>query len=251
MEATQESTPQRQELDELWAQFNECHPLLTLEELEEISRILFATQGIRAIRAGLIMLTQSGREPLEKLHGDPEMVGVYREVAQVAKDRAERLRGVAEALDTARARLLMALCDAQECPMSKSADHPSLESVDDASLRLGMAHALGQMCCDASGQLTDSPDEDITGIWAAVRHMASLVGEAKELMAGLEPLERAHAVCRLVAAQVGTQSARRVARHCSSDVTDFSLRAVCDAIEQAKAAVDDIVLPIYEEVSHG
>lgn len=112
MEATQESTPQPDELDALWKQFEECQPVLTSEELEETSRMLFATKGVRTVRAGLVMLTKSGRELLDVMHGDPEMVGVFEELAECVKDRAERLRGVADALDTAGTRLSVALCDA-------------------------------------------------------------------------------------------------------------------------------------------
>ena len=59
MEATQESTAQPDDLDALWTQFEECQPVLTSEELEETSRMLFATDGIRTVRAGLVMLTKS------------------------------------------------------------------------------------------------------------------------------------------------------------------------------------------------
>lgn len=112
MEATQESTPQPDELDTLWKQFEECQPVLTSEELEETSRMLFATEGIRTVRAGLVMLTKSGRELLEVVHGDPEMVSVFEELVECVKDRAQRLRGVADALETAQTRLTLALCDA-------------------------------------------------------------------------------------------------------------------------------------------
>jgi len=112
MEATLESTPQPDEFDVLWKQFEDCPPVLTPEELEETSRMLFATEGVRTVKAGLVMLTKSGRELLDILHGDAEMVGVFEELAECVKDRAERLRFVAEILDTAQTRLALALCDA-------------------------------------------------------------------------------------------------------------------------------------------
>ena len=112
MEATQESTPLPGELDALWKQFEECPPLLTPEEMEETSRMLFAADGVRTVRAGLVMLTKSGRELLDVLHGDPEMAGAFGELAECIKDRADRLRGVAEALETAEMRLQLVLCDA-------------------------------------------------------------------------------------------------------------------------------------------
>jgi hypothetical protein len=114
MEAIHESSRQPDGLDALWSQFEECQPLLTTEELEEVSRMLFATEGIRTVRAGLTMLTVSGRKLLEVMHGDTEMVGVYEELAECLKDRAARLRSVADSLDTAQARLRLALCDVQE-----------------------------------------------------------------------------------------------------------------------------------------
>ena len=100
------------ELDALWQQFETSPALLTDDELSEIDEMMFATEGRRTVRAGLLMLTQSGRELLDKMRGDPEMVEVYSELAECAKDRATRLRGVADALDTASARLALALCDA-------------------------------------------------------------------------------------------------------------------------------------------
>lgn len=120
MEATQESTPQPDELDALWKQFEKCQPVLTSEELEETSRMLFATDGVRTVRAGLVMLTKSGRELLDVMHGDPEMVGVFEELAVCVKDRAQLLRGVADALETAETRLTLALCDAGSRAASSS-----------------------------------------------------------------------------------------------------------------------------------
>ena len=106
------------ELSSLWQQFETCPALMTETELSEIDRMLFATEGRRTVRAGLLMLTQSGRELLDMMHGDPEMVSVYAELAECAKDRATRLRGIADALDTASTRLAMALCDAPQAAVT-------------------------------------------------------------------------------------------------------------------------------------
>lgn len=124
MKATPESTRQPDELDDLWKQFEECQPLLTLDELDEASRMLFAADGVRTVRAGLAMLTKSGRELLEAMHSNPEMVGVFEELAECFKDRANRLRGVADALETAQTRLAVALCDVGPRP----APHPELRA---------------------------------------------------------------------------------------------------------------------------
>ena len=49
---------------------------------------------------------------LDKMHSDPELVDAYSELAECARDRATRLRGVADALETTNMRLKLALCDA-------------------------------------------------------------------------------------------------------------------------------------------
>lgn len=99
------------ELDALWKQFEECQPMMTIEELEETSRMLFGAGGRRTVRAGLLMLTKSGRDLLKMMRNDSDMVSAFKDLAECAKDRAERMRGVAEALETAALRLGCALCD--------------------------------------------------------------------------------------------------------------------------------------------
>ena len=100
------------ELDALWSQFETSPALLSDDEFSEIDKMMFATEGRRTVRAGLLILTQSGRELLDKMRDAPEMVAAYSELAECAKDRATRLRGVAAALETASTRLRIALCDA-------------------------------------------------------------------------------------------------------------------------------------------
>ena len=96
----------------LFKQFESCRALMTAAEVSKIEQVLFATDGRRTVRAGLFMLTRSGREMLDTMRGAPEMVSVYEELAACATDRAAKLRHIADALDTASARLALALCDA-------------------------------------------------------------------------------------------------------------------------------------------
>lgn len=113
MEATQESTAHADDFDALWKQFEECQPVLTLDELEETSQMLFDADAVRTVRAGLAMLTKSGRELLGVMHSDPSLAGVFEELSDCIEDRVKRLRGVADALDGAQLRLRLALCDAR------------------------------------------------------------------------------------------------------------------------------------------
>lgn len=116
MEATNNSTPSTKdaELDALWAQFEACEPVMTVEQVDEASMVMFGADAVRTVRAGLFMLTRSGRELMQTMHSDSEMVSVYSELAECVSDRAKRLRDAAEALDTAGTRLRLALCDAAD-----------------------------------------------------------------------------------------------------------------------------------------
>ena len=100
------------ELDTLWHQFETSHALPAHNELAQIGRTLCEAEGRRTVRTGLFMLTQSGRELLDRMHSDPELVDVHSELAECARDHATRLRGVADALEAASMRLKLALCDA-------------------------------------------------------------------------------------------------------------------------------------------
>ena len=85
---------------------------MTEAEVSKIEEVLFSTDGRRTVRAGLFTLTRSGRRMLDDWHGEPEMVGTYKEMAKCATDRAAKLRGIADALDRASARLEFAWCGA-------------------------------------------------------------------------------------------------------------------------------------------
>ena len=87
--------------DALWTAFLASPAQMTMHEMEEVSRMPFAVEGRRTVRAGLVILTKSGKELLNVMHGDAGMVEFFAELAECAKDRAARLHGVAEALDGA------------------------------------------------------------------------------------------------------------------------------------------------------
>ena len=102
------------ELDSMGEEFEALPALMTATDLSEIDRMLDSAEGRITLRAGLLMLTQSGRELLDLMRGAPELVSAYAELAECAKGQARGLRGIADALDTASTRLALALCDSPQ-----------------------------------------------------------------------------------------------------------------------------------------
>jgi len=109
MDATHESTPQPAQLDALLQRFEEFESVMPLRRAKKMSRALSAKGGDSTVRAGLSVLTKSGRELLEEMRADATMVGVLEELAQRIEDRVELLRSAADALEEADTRLCHAL----------------------------------------------------------------------------------------------------------------------------------------------
>jgi hypothetical protein len=99
------------ELDALWQQFQHSAPVLTMPEVERASDVLLGTEGARAVRAGLAILTKSGAELLELVHRDADAPKVLAELSAVLDERVGILRAAADTLNTAHTRIALALCD--------------------------------------------------------------------------------------------------------------------------------------------
>lgn len=128
-------------------------------------------------------------------------------------------------------------------------------SRNDASMLLGMAFGVAHMCCGASEEL-DREDADLTDIVRGLRHITTLVGEAEKLIAAspvpVESVGRALAVCTLATTDIAVEFEGRYRQHWNDEITAWSLHALCDVIERAKAAVDGLAAPAdLAEVTHG
>ena len=108
---TEQTTTEMEELEQLGRDFENMKPLLTAEVLDQIERDIGSNQPWGPWRrAGLACLTRSGRQLIEGLETDRDAAVAVAAVANGTKDYAKRLRELAELMDKANLRLLMALC---------------------------------------------------------------------------------------------------------------------------------------------
>ncbi|WP_422016915.1 hypothetical protein [Roseateles sp.] len=123
------------------------------------------------------------------------------------------------------------------------ADPTEMDLRDEASSLLGMASGLAHMCCGASEELGKKEPQDMTEVVTALRHVETLLGEAKASMAkssagAPQLVVQAHAVCSLVTVDIAVDAEGRSLQHWSDEITAWGLHALCDVIKRAKAAVD-------------
>ena len=123
------------------------------------------------------------------------------------------------------------------------ADTTELLPREEASMLLGMASGLAHMCCGASEELSKEESQDMTEVVTVLRHVSTLLGEAKESMARSSAgaprvVVQAHAVCSLVTADISVDFDGRSRQHWNDEITAWGLHALCDIIKRAKDAVD-------------
>jgi ABC-type transporter Mla subunit MlaD len=115
--------------------------------------------------------------------------------------------------------------------------------VDTASMALGKASGLAHMC---NGQVSEADDNgrcDYAHIRSVLKHISSLVDEARDASKGAPPpaqhaVDSARAVSALLVSDALVDYAGRVGPHWNEEITGWAFTALSDVIDRAKVAVD-------------
>lgn len=126
---------------------------------------------------------------------------------------------------------------------------------DEASMVLGKAWGLAHMCL---GQASETSDDgkavEFQHIAAALRYIASQVGNVECTLQDApeearKAVKAARGVCEVIAADAITEFEGQefhAGMHWRDDITTWALNALCDALEEAKNAVDDESLARFQ-----